>query len=47
MPLTQVLETSTSMDSSINATKIAVDYDGIDGGDSCNRDFDVIFQVTR
>ena len=37
---------STSTDSSINANKIEVDFDGVDGGGRSG-DFDVTFQFTR
>ena len=40
------LRTSASTDSSVNATKILVDFDGVDGGGGCSGDFDVTFQVT-
>ena len=43
-PCTSRLRTSASTDSSINATKIVVDFDGID---SRSGDFDVTFYVTR
>ena len=43
-PCTSRLRTSTSLDLSINATKIVVDFDGVD---SRSGDFDVTFQVTR
>ena len=35
------------MDLSISATKVVVDYNGVDDGGSCSGDFNVIFQVTR
>ena len=43
-PCTSRLRTSASTNSSINATKIVVDFDGVDGQSG---DFDVTFQVTR
>ena len=43
-PCTSRLRTSASTDSSFNATKIVVDFDGVD---DCSGDFDVTFQVTR
>ena len=43
-PCTSRLRTIASTDSSINATKIMIDFDGIDGRSG---DFDVTFQVTR
>ena len=43
-PCTSRLRTSASTDSSINATKIVIDFDGVDGRSG---DFDVTFQVTH
>ena len=39
-PLTSMLRTSSSTDSSISATQIVVDYDGVDGGGGRSGDFD-------
>ena len=46
-PCTSRLRTSASTDSSINATKIVVDFDRVDDCDGRSGDFDVTFQIIR
>ena len=46
-PLTSMLRTSSSTDSSTSMTQIVVEYDGVDDGGGRSGDFDVTFQVTR
>ena len=45
-PCTSRLRTSASTNSSINAIKIVVDFDGVDNYGGRSGDFDVTFQVT-
>lgn len=40
-----MLRTNTSINSSINETKIVIDFDRVDGGGSYSDNFDVKFQV--
>ena len=42
-----MLKMSISTDSSLSATKIVVDYDGVDGGGGRSGNFDVSFQIIR
>ena len=46
-PLTLILRTSSSTNSSTSMTQIVVEYDGVADGGGRSDDFDVTFQVTR